>query len=266
MNSNYNFPEKRLIPPENLPDNLEVPDNTILVIPDQGVFKNPDNLKKLDQKRDWFNQHFYFCLPLTFGNQHGFVVVATSDLVIRWDGTNSVSGLYIHQIGDVPNPNFLTVKSHFGSGILTVHPRYMFRTPKNVNLMVKEPPNYPVDGLSWMNAVVETDNLRRDFTFNIKVTRANYDIYIKKGMPLGCILPYPRYFIDNYKLEELTNTEQLEVARQTMQYFSKERSEIDRGMPGLRYMNGEDIYGIKFDHHQKVLDNGKWWEQVKDKT
>jgi tetratricopeptide (TPR) repeat protein len=258
--------------PEIIPDNLVVPDNTILLVPDHTAFVDPPHFVKATQHRSWFSPYFYHCLPLVMGNQLGFLMLATYDFVIRWNGSDGVDGVDIHYLEPTSHPSFLTVESHFGHGILTVQSRYVFRTPKGVNLMVKEPPNYPVDGLSWMNAIVETDNLRRDFTFNIKVTRPHLDIYIPRGTPLGCLLPYPRYFLDGYSMAELKDGEELQKAQRTINYFAEERDKFDDS-PRMRYMEGIDIYNIEFEHHQKTLDGGAWWfstrkrpEKVKTKT
>jgi hypothetical protein len=257
-------PKPKFVPPEVIPDELEVPPDTILVIPDDNSFVNPPHFVRAQKNRDWFLPPFYHCLPLVFGNQHGFLMLATYDFVIRWDGRNEVDGIKIHFLEDLPTVNFVTVESHFGSGILTVQSRYVFKTPKGVNMLVKEPPNYPMRGLSWMNAVVETDNLRRDFTFNIKVTEADTDIYIAAGTPLGCLLPYPRYFLDDYNMAELQESSELKKAQKTMGYFATERGEYDNNNPRHRYMEGIDIYGLEFEEHQKSLDHGKWWRGRKD--
>ncbi|MBU6453655.1 MAG: hypothetical protein KGS72_17885 [Cyanobacteria bacterium REEB67] len=253
------------VPPEVIPDRIIAPDNTILLIPDNDTYVNPPHFIKAGKTRDWWTPYFYNCLPIVFGNQHGFLMLATYDFVVRWNGDNGLPGLKIHLLESEPNPNYILLSSHFGSGILTIQSRYTFRTPKGVNLMVKEPPNYFVNGFSWMNAVIETDNLRRDFTFNIKVTEPNRDIYVAKGTPLGCILPYPRYFLDNYTLEELQDPELLGEAKKTVSYFSTERNDFDNG-PRMRYMEGIDIYNLRFKEHQKSLDMGEWWSSTKPTT
>lgn len=258
--------ESHFEPPEKIEDTLVVPPDTIYMIPDHPAFVNPPHFEKLLRERDWFTSFFYFCLPLTFGSQHGFIMKATYDFVVRWNGLPDIDAVDIHLLEEKPKTNYVDVASHFGHGIITVQSRYSFRTPKGVNLMVKEPPNYYVDGMSWLNAVVETDNLRRDFTFNIKVTRPNTDIYIRKGTPLGCIVPYPRYFLDKYTLEELKDPVELEKARRTISYFAEERNDYDFSKPRLRYMEGKDIYDYRFEQHQKTLDNGEWWNKGGGKT
>ncbi|MDX2272768.1 MAG: DUF6065 family protein [Cyanobacteriota bacterium] len=259
--------EQQFVPPETIPDTLVVPENTIYLIPYDNYYANPTNVEKLGSRRDWFTPYFYFCLPLVFGNQHGFVIKSCYDFIVRWSGSEDIDGVSIHVLEAIPDPNYMLLESHFGSGILTIQTTYMFRTPKNINLMVKEPPNFPVDGFSWMSGVVETDNLRRDFTFNIKITAPERDIYIKKGTPIGCILPYPRYFLDPFQVEELKDPQELEQAQKTSQYFGQERAQFGgRGKAGFRYLYGEDIYGFKFRDHQKTLDMGSWWRSARDKV
>lgn len=246
------------VPPVVHPDTLVVPENTIYMVPDQVEFMNPTYFEKCTSKRQWFSSYFYNCLPIVFGNQHGFILKSTNSFVVRWDGTDANDGVAVHRL-DGTRRDDLIVESHFGHGILTIQTRQYFRTPKGVNMMVKAPPNYPVHGLSWMDAVVETDNLRRDFTFNIRITRPQMDIYIPKGMPLGCIVPYPRFFLDKFELKQLEDPVEIQKAIETANFYGIEREDYDGEKPRLRYMEGKDIFDNFYDMHQKSLDSGDWW-------
>lgn len=254
------------IPPVVHPDTLVVPPNTIYMVPDQLEFAGrPSYFEKCGSKRAWFTSYFYNCLPIVFGSQHGFMLTATNSFVCRWDGTERNDSVAVHQL-DASNRDDLTVVSHFGHGILTVQSRHYFRTPKGVNMMVKAPPNYPLHGFSWMDAVVETDNLRRDFTFNIKITRPHMDIYVAKGTPIGCIVPYPRFFLDKFELVPLDDPEELNKAVETANFYGIERDQYDGEKPRLRYMEGRDIYNNFYDMHQKSLDSGEWWNSADAKV
>jgi hypothetical protein len=263
--------KKTLKTDENIPDNVRVPDKKILLLTNHESFDNAYNniLVPGEKKRPWFTDFFYFCLPLSMGNQHGFIVHSMYDVLIRWRGADSTSDLSVFvDYGDETHVRLQTFESHFGSGILTMQMQYTMRTPENVNILVKEPPNYPLPtGLSVMNAVVETDQLRRDFTFNFKVTEPHYDIFIPKGTPLASVLPYPRYFHDGYEVEVSKDANELDAFRKTLEYYTKERQEEYKagGAPSLRYMKGEDIFGNMFTEHQKSLDGGRWWSNVKRK-
>ena len=250
-------PAEPFVPSENIPDLVDVPDKTIYILTEDHRFNGlPFELIEplAGQKgRDWFIDHFYFCLPITFGNQHGFIVRLLHDVVVRWGGHKDPGSLKAHLLGTTPEYQDQIIHSHFGSGILTIQNRWTFRTPKGVNLMVTQPPNFPIEGIMHMSAVVETDQLRRDFTFNLKVTTPNRDFYIPKGTPIGCVLPYPRHFIDNYQIALHPSGEAFANERRAMQDFATARANYDQEAPGLLYMKGVDIYGNKFAEHQKSL-------------
>lgn len=261
----YEFPKERIKFDENLKDNVDVPANTLLTISMNNT--GNDLAKELIQplkglkKRDWFVDHAYFCLPLSMMNQHGFIVRSLYDFSVYWNGSEDREDVIVRCWGSDEQQVQQYVTSHFGMGTFTIQNPWIFRTPKGVNLMIMNPPNFFIDGIIHMSAIVETDQLRRDFTFNLKITRPNEWILIKKGTPIGYVLPYPRYFIDEYQLkhdEEILSKEHLENERKTATLHGRERKEIDfkcSGGVGLRYMIGEDIYGNKFEDHQRSLSN-----------
>jgi hypothetical protein len=258
----YQKPKEKLLLDFNIKDDIkDIIKDTLLVITNNDMDKKTaenliENLNG-NKKRDWFVEHAYFCLPLTIGNQHGFIVKAAYDFSVFWDGGNHLDNVIVKYEEKATYGQIIS--SHFGMGTFTIQNPWMIRTPKNVNLLVMNPPNFYIDGIIHMTACIETDNLRRDFTFNLKITRPKQWINIKKGTPIGYMLPYPRYFIDNFthKIdEEGISREIIEKERSTAQLFGKERSQIDskyRGGVGGRYMRGEDIYGNQFEDHQKNL-------------
>ena len=209
-------------------------------------------------KREWFVSHAYLCPPLVLGNEHGFIVKSLYDFRVRWNG-----GVWLDAVEvDVKDrqayesQKLQVISSHFGMGTFTVQNRFSIRTEPGVNIMTINPPNFWIDGIHHMTGVVETDNLRRDFTFNLKITRANEWIEIHKGDPIGCILPYPRHFIDDFVVKnakDVISKEDIAIERQTIADFATERSTVDINKPnraGRRYFNGEDVYGNKFAEHQ----------------
>lgn len=111
-----------------------------------------------------------------------------------------------------------------------------------------------------MTGVVETDNLRRDFTYNLRLTRPNFTVRIRRGDIIGCVIPYPRHFIDDFKIINATkilSQDIIEQERACAMDHGKERAELDKHKKygnGRRYFNGEDVYGNKFEDHQTNLD------------
>jgi hypothetical protein len=150
--------------------------------------------------------------------------------------------------------------SQFGLGIVTVQTAFALRTPPEVNLMTLQPPNAFIDGLQNLMGVVEADNLRRDFTFNLKITRPGFPIEIKVGDLLAAVMPIPRGFVEKFEMVdayEAVSPDTVALEQQTARDFGREREEVDaknkRGV-GRRYFKGEDVYGQRFEHsHQQVL-------------
>jgi hypothetical protein len=264
----YTKPDNIYQPSINRKDKIDVPENKIYVLTESALFNNvADNvIQNLNgiKKRDWFNQNFYFCLPLTIGNQYGFIVRSITDILVRWDGNDSPEGLSVITPSVNGGKSQQIISSHFGSGILTIQNRWTYRTPKGINLYVTQPPNFPLHGIHFMSAVIETDNLRRDFTFNLKITQPHTDIFIPQGSPIGFFIPYPRHMVDQYNIERLEEGNILEEERiTTTQEFSKIRKSAD-GKPDMLYMRGVDAYNNKFEDHQRGLDKCPYHRKIID--
>lgn len=242
---------------------IVVPNNKLVTIPEDEYFNSQNEIiiepLKGKIKRDWFIKHAYFCLPLTIGNQYGFAIKSLKTFSIIWDGGDNPINTTIEILDEGENIGHQFVSSHFGMGVITIQNRFTFRTPPGVNLMTINPPNYWIDGIQHMTGVIETDNLRRDFTFNLKVTRKNEKIIINKGDYIGCVLPIPRNFVEEFELVngyDVFTKEQILEEQQCMKDFGKERHTEDKGKPngnGRRYFKGEDVYGNKFNSHQNKI-------------
>jgi hypothetical protein len=235
-------------------ENNLIPSKTLLVIPNIGIDKKDvlnivEPLKK-NKKRDWFSSHFYYCLPLIIGNTYGFIIKAENDFSIVLN--NNLVNVFCDK-----NKNIVQKYSnHFGNGIFTIQNFFYFRTPNGVNLMTISPPNFYKHGICHLTGVIESDNLRRDFTFNIKVT-SKKEIYFKKNEPIAAFIPIPRYFADEFNLkfaDELFSNDVIQKEYDIQKIFSFERENVDKYKPhmaGKRYMKGTDAYGNKFNDHQK---------------
>lgn len=219
---------------------------------------------KGNSKRDWFINHAYHCLPLVIGNQYGFIVKSLYDFEVIWDGGQDVHSVKVNILSPHDDYqktyNLQSINPHFGMGTFTVQMPYQLRTPPGINLMTINPPNSFIDGIYHMTGVVETDNLRRDFTYNLRITRPNYAIKINKGDYIGCFIPYPRHFIDKYEIvdaKKLFDEETIVAERECANAFGVERSTVDKQkkhLNGKRYWRGVDIYDNKFPDHQTGLD------------
>lgn len=246
---------------------IDVPDKKILALPYDDYYRGRHeelffNFKGLN-KREWFSKHAYYCLPLVMGNQHGFGVRSLYDVELTWNGGETPADTTVKILNtedQARHASLQIIASHFGLGIVTVQTAFALRTPPNISLMTVQPPNLFIDGLQNLTGVIETDNLRRDFTFNLKLTRPDFTVRINVGDVLSAFIPYPRGFIDDYELIDacsILDDESLKAEQRAAKDAGEERAKEDPQKPrgiGRRYHEGEDVYGNKFRHaHQKSL-------------
>ena len=242
----------------------DIPENHIVVVSKLGVKEYVDDMIVPFagmKTRDWFSTHAYYCLPLVIGNQYGYGVKTLEDVVLRWDGGRGIDALAIKVYGDNQLQRW---ESNFGDGIVTLQLPFYFRTPNGVNMMTMDPPNFCHHGFTNLNGVIETDNLRRDFSFNIKITREREQVRIPKGTIVSAFMPIPRYFVDGFEMVDASKfytEEQIQAEHDQGQKFTDLRNGEDKGKPhdsGRLYYKGFDADGNKFpDHQTKVKKKGK---------
>lgn len=246
---------------------IKAPDDRILALPYDDHYAGLQDEVFLPlrgkHKRAWFSKHAYLCLPLVIGNQYGFAVKSLFHATFLWNGGPEPKDttITVHNAEQAEAHGGLQLlASQFGLGIVTVQTAFALRTPPEINLMTLQPPNEFIDGLQNLTGVVEADNLRRDFTFNLKITRPDFPVTIKVGDLLSAVIPIPRGFVERFELVdayEALSPDTIALEQQTSRDFGREREEVDsknkRGV-GRRYFKGEDVYGTKFRHsHQQVL-------------
>lgn len=242
------------------------PDNIITVLFDplrddiDSSLKNTifNLVKKPTKKRDWFSPHFYRCLPLTIGNQYGFVITNQFDFSFVWNGQDtrdSITFKFYEPMEEIDNKYF-SVKSHFGHGIITISTPFILQTPAGVNLITINPPNHVIPNITVMTGVVEADNISMPFTFNLKIQIPNLEVFVPAGTPLAGFIPIPRYYQDSFSLklaEDIFDEETLIKKEQAYADSSTHREEVEESLPnqvGRFYLNGVDVYGNRFKDHQ----------------
>ena len=241
-----------------------VPEGKILAVK-QNEFTSLDPRTVLqplrgEKQRDWLSAHSYYCLPLLIGNQYGFVLRSLHNFTVIWNG-GAEPGDTCVQVEPDENSGHQHVGSHFGNGIVTIQNWFHLRTPPGVNLMTIAPPNFIMPAVTHLTAVVETDNLQRDFTFNFKVNMPHFQVVVKKGDPIGAFIPVPRYYVDGFDVEPAEDhfsTELIQADREETRALSIERSTTDQLLPhqaGRRYYRGENSQGCPFGDHQRTVKN-----------
>jgi hypothetical protein len=214
-------------------------------------------------RRAWFSEWAYNCLPLTMANRHGFALRSLYGFRVRWNGGPGRGDVRVEMTdanAERIHRKAQLTKAQFGMGTFTVQYLWTLRTPRNVNLLVGPVPNHMIDGIVPMAAVVESDNLRRDFGFTIRVTRKNRWISVPRGSWLAWVMPYPRHFIDAYSFKsaaQVVSARVIAEERNALLYAGFQRRHVDKAKPnrlGRNYLRGTDPFGNRFRDHQVRLD------------
>jgi hypothetical protein len=242
-----------------------VPDNTIAIFPQQlkdGSYFDIETIYSIiepsSRKRDWFTPHFYRCLPLTIANGYGFIIKSSFDIGFVWNGGDQPEDITLFFNEDIEKleEKYPSVASHFGSGILTINVPFSLRTPPGVNLLTINPPNHVLPNVTVMSGSVETDNLRRDFSFNLKIQIPNLPIYLPAGTPLAAVIPIPRYYADSFKLEDANNIFSKDAIEEESSCLKSAYEKRENGLNFKNrvdkdYYSGKDAFGNLFPDHQK---------------
>lgn len=244
----------------------DVPEKTIAFFINDFVtpgLNNKERIKNIidrpSKKREWFTPHFYRCLPLSIGNQYGFIIKSEFDFSFIWNGENEKDSINFtfYESDDELNKKYPRIESHFGNGIITVNVPFFLKTPPGVNLMTINPPNYIIPNITVMTGVVETDNIRKSFTFNLKIQIPHIQVNVPAGTPIAGFIPIPRYYADSFNLKNAEDIFSEELVNEEIQAINDgeiHRSEVEpqlKNKIGKHYMIGEDVYGNKFKDHQK---------------
>ena len=178
-----------------------------------------------------------------------------------WNGSNEANSVKFYSNGSKEIHGYPHFTDVFGNGIVSINFPFIIKTPPGVNIISTNPPNYLIHNATVLTGVVETDNLRNSFFFNIKIEKPGISVKIKKGDPIIGILPIPRYYVDSFEIKNAydvldQNFIDDEIKSQTDAYnnklYNKEfnpNNRLDR-----KYFNGTDFYGNKFPDHQKIIE------------
>jgi hypothetical protein len=188
------------------------------------------------------------CLPMLLANQAGWFLVNQHPVIAVWNGGDTPDDLTVWSPAGVTPP----AASHFGHGILTWDVPYLFRTPAGYNLWVRGPANWPKDGASPLEGIVETDWSPATFTMNWKLTRPGVPMFFHPREPVCQIFPARRGDLEQFMpvlrpLESAPETQQQYRAwSQSRSIFLSELKKGDEGT-GRRAWQRHYFQGITTD-------------------
>jgi Family of unknown function (DUF6065) len=154
-------------------------------------------------RRDWMSEMSETstgwpsrCLPMLIANQSGWELRNRCAFTATWFGQKNGVDVIIRP--HEPDTDQLLPLSHFGNGILTWHLPMLFRTPAGYNLLVRGPANYPKDGASPLEGIVETDWASASFSMSWKLTRKLTPVRFEVDEPICMIVPQRRAELEEF--------------------------------------------------------------------
>jgi hypothetical protein len=227
------------------------------------VVEAPMQLDVGERRRDWIEalpERFgYRCLPLTIANQAGWELKNSVGFTARWNGKDGLDAIHIRFDDESSD----LVGSHFGHGVLTFSPGYLFRTTKAHNLWVKGPANRPKDGIAPLEGIIETDWAPFTFTMNWQFTRKRHKVRFEAGEPIAMIMPYPRHYLGKFDAKQTNLNTNAKLYQQYVEWREErirfndalKESGSDAAKAGWQrsYMKGEDNAGQVFAGHETKL-------------
>lgn len=187
-------------------------------------------LRPASPRREWMDEttnHFaYRCLPLTIGSQYGWELLCPCTFEALWTGGASPEAVTVVRLDDSDAP---LPFSHFGEGVLTFDPRYLFRTEAPYQMVVTGPLNSRKDGIVPLTGVVETDWLPYSFTMNWTFTRVGVPIRFEEGEPFCQIFPVHGDLIEQVEPEVRDLADEPELSR-SYQGWRESRAAFNAGL------------------------------------
>ena len=150
-----------------------------------------------DRGRSWQGKHHQRCLPMMIANQAGWWIRNSVAFCATWNGGERREDLSIEPMDADEKP---LATSHFGRGVVTFTLLWVFRTEPRWHLLLRGPSNWPMDGASPLEGVVETDWNPTTATMNWQITRPDCPVLFAAGMPFCQIMPVRKGDLEGFKL------------------------------------------------------------------
>ena len=178
--------------------------------------QNPPEIKQSRLKRDWmdatYNKHAYQCLPLTVANVTGWELILQQDVVVQWDGGNSVPKILE---GEKFGGRSLAIPSIIGMMSFTTG--WAFNTEDGYSTWISGSPNYFIDGAVPLTASIPSYWWPDEFNMNWQITKVGEPVLFPEGMPIMHFTIYPNTLLESTEIvvENLWDKPDLMTARRS---------------------------------------------------
>jgi hypothetical protein len=205
---------------------LEPPELTCYRLKDDAPAIIPARLE-----RDWMDatdQRFaYRCTPVSIANSSGWELIMPFSIEATYFGGNQTEGLQVRALDNEHRASDVAV-SHFGHGVLSFHPGYVFRTSPGWAIWARGTPNSYRDKIVPLEGLIETDWLSTTFTMNWRFNRTG-SVRFNKGEAFCFITLVPHAILDDIqpRLLKLEDTPELKVEHDA---FNESRRTFNRDL------------------------------------
>jgi hypothetical protein len=216
---------------------------------------DPAPMVPAEPRRGWMdattNKGAYRCIPISIANATGWELLSPFECKVRWSGGMNVDAVTVEAVREEDAKQVASfLSSHFGSGIVTFSPGYLFRTSPGWALWVRGSPNEPYSNLQPLEGIVETDWLPFTFTMNWRFCYPG-EITIPKGARLCFVTPVAHSIVGEIEPRIVDIEEDPDLAarfktwRESRENFTSGLREKDPEMVKKgwerRYVNGETL-------------------------
>ena len=153
-------------------------------------------IKQSRLMRDWmdatYNKHAYRCLPLSMANVNGWEILLPCDVVVKWDGGNTVPTLLSgeeHNNRMVANCNKI--------GMVDFQLGWAFNTDEGHHTWLTGSPNYFVEGAVPLSAIIPSDWWPDEVQMAWKLTEPGKEIVFPEGMPFAFFFVFDTNLMPN---------------------------------------------------------------------
>lgn len=179
---------------------------------------NPPQIKQGDIRRDWmdgtYKKHAYQCLPLTVANTTGWEIILKDDVVVQWDGGNSVPKVISGE-----NANDGTRQVHQSIiGMITFSLGWIIRTEEPYSIWISGSPNYFIDGAVPLTATIPTWWWPDEFQMSWQITKIGEPVTFKKGTPICFFTIADNSLLEKAKFELFNPWEDSEFVKSRVKY------------------------------------------------
>ena len=179
---------------------------------------NPPVIQQSRLKRDWmdetYKKHAYQCMPMTVANVMGWEFQIEEDLVVVWDGGNSVPKIIS---GGTTKSGRMQANASI-VGMVSINLGWVPKTEEGISTWITGSPNYFLDGASPLTATIPSWWWPDEVQMNWKITKVGEPVTFPAGSPYCFLTIYEESTMLDTQVEVQNFWSDSELAESRMKY------------------------------------------------